>query len=111
MKKFPVVSPVTGREYLVKIKRVNSSIFSEMYNVDIFRKVKFFRWEFSEQVNDIFANWYDGEKWEYDLIAMALREIEKVEEEEMLEERNELRREVGEKAFMEWDGGVTGEES
>lgn len=105
MKKFPVVSPVTGREYLVKISHRHISMFDEdLYDVSVYVKKKFFRWERNIRVNDSFGSNYYGANWNYDLITMALREIEKLEEEALQTDVNLTLRELGEKAFMEWDG-------
>lgn len=113
MKKFPVVSPMTGLEYLVKITHRRSYLFEEdMYIVEIYRKAQFFRWTYNERLNtdSFYDNWYYGDKWNYDLVAMSLAEIDKYEVEISRTKVLDSRRAKGEKAFMEWDGVTIPEE-
>jgi hypothetical protein len=108
LSKYPVVSS-SGEEYRVDIcpdSHLTGCVFCGIFKaVEVRKLFGGYKTKFKQlNCGGFFPDLYDVEKWNFDYIAIARREIEKYEE----SIRHQLAQEIGHKkgvnAFESWDG-------
>lgn len=111
--KYPVISK-SGREYRVDVcsdhvygRHVMCGIFEVGLKRTIFgrQKEKFVKLNNTSIGRSI----YDEEKWNYDYVAIAIKEVEEYEESQREQISHENNRKLGTKQFEEWDGRSSNE--
>lgn len=105
MKKFPVISK-RGNEYRVDVKECR--LFVDHYEVYVYeRYIGWFKRERFRFLNESFMGYprsYNANDFDFDFIAMAKHEVERMENSwEAYEKREQLKIEA-ERKFEEWDG-------
>lgn len=103
LNKYPVISE-NGNTYLVSIWEDNHGF----YVVDIYvEKVGLFGKKKFKQVNGgFYENYYEIEKWNYDLVTMAQHEVRKYEKKIASQIRHQKKLNNAFKEFKEWDGVI-----